>query len=85
MKIENAALKESLENMEHLTSSVRRLRVALFKVIIAYIFLGVQESSNFFFSYWSNIFVNSILLFGTKIHSCSEGLKGEGREELVIL
>ncbi|KAL3614353.1 hypothetical protein CASFOL_042427 [Castilleja foliolosa] len=32
MKIENATLKESLESMEHLLSSVRRLRISLFKV-----------------------------------------------------
>lgn len=34
MKIENAAFNDSLENMEQLTSSVRRLRHALIKVII---------------------------------------------------
>lgn len=34
MKIENAAFQESLESMEHLTSSVRKLRLALFKVIV---------------------------------------------------
>uniref|UniRef100_A0A5B6YQB4 Putative myosin-10 isoform X1 n=1 Tax=Davidia involucrata TaxID=16924 RepID=A0A5B6YQB4_DAVIN len=32
MKIENATLKESLESVEHLTSSVRRLRLSLIKV-----------------------------------------------------
>ncbi|CAA0814238.1 myosin heavy chain-related [Striga hermonthica] len=32
MKIENATLKESLESMDHLLSSVRRLRISLFKV-----------------------------------------------------
>ncbi|GFP88640.1 hypothetical protein PHJA_001007700 [Phtheirospermum japonicum] len=32
MKIENATLKESLESMEHLLSSVRRLRISLFKI-----------------------------------------------------
>ncbi|KAH6789912.1 myosin heavy chain-like protein [Perilla frutescens var. frutescens] len=32
MKIENATLKESLESMEHLLSSVRRLRISLLKV-----------------------------------------------------
>ncbi|KAK4437979.1 hypothetical protein Salat_0132000 [Sesamum alatum] len=32
MKIENASLKESLESMEHLLSSVRRLRITLLKV-----------------------------------------------------
>ncbi|KAA8545768.1 hypothetical protein F0562_020781 [Nyssa sinensis] len=32
MKIENATLKESLESMERLTSSVRRLRLSLIKV-----------------------------------------------------
>ncbi|KAL0384308.1 UNVERIFIED_CONTAM: Telomere repeat-binding factor 1 [Sesamum radiatum] len=32
MRIENASLKESLESMEHLLSSVRRLRVTLLKV-----------------------------------------------------
>ncbi|KAG8368490.1 hypothetical protein BUALT_Bualt15G0051100 [Buddleja alternifolia] len=32
MKIENATLKESLESMEHLLSSVRRLRITLLKV-----------------------------------------------------
>ncbi|KAK3035708.1 hypothetical protein RJ639_033410 [Escallonia herrerae] len=32
MRIENASLKESLENMEHLTSTVHRLRVALLEV-----------------------------------------------------
>ncbi|KAM7482411.1 hypothetical protein LguiB_006994 [Lonicera macranthoides] len=31
MKIENAALRECLENMEHLTSSVHRLRLSLLK------------------------------------------------------
>ncbi|CAK9141371.1 unnamed protein product [Ilex paraguariensis] len=35
MKIENATLKESLESMEHLTSSVRRLRLALLKVKVS--------------------------------------------------
>ncbi|XP_042062305.1 centrosomal protein of 128 kDa-like isoform X2 [Salvia splendens] len=32
MKIENATLKESLDSMEHLLSSVRRLRISLLKV-----------------------------------------------------
>ncbi|KAK3011923.1 hypothetical protein RJ639_010501 [Escallonia herrerae] len=32
MRIENASLKESLENMEHLTSTVHRLRVSLSEV-----------------------------------------------------
>ncbi|EYU21870.1 hypothetical protein MIMGU_mgv1a023746mg, partial [Erythranthe guttata] len=32
MKIENATLKESLESMEHLLSSVRRLRISLLEV-----------------------------------------------------
>lgn len=32
MRIENASLKESLESMEHLLSSVRRLRITLLKV-----------------------------------------------------
>lgn len=32
MRIENAALKESLESMEHLTSSVRKLHLALLKM-----------------------------------------------------
>nr|GMC85499.1 myosin heavy chain, cardiac muscle isoform isoform X1 [Ipomoea batatas] len=32
MKIENATLRESLESMEHLTSSIRRLRHSLLKV-----------------------------------------------------
>ncbi|XP_059653007.1 uncharacterized protein LOC132300087 isoform X3 [Cornus florida] len=32
MKVENATLKESLESMDHLTSSVRRLRLSLMKV-----------------------------------------------------
>ncbi|KAM7265129.1 hypothetical protein ACFE04_002812 [Oxalis oulophora] len=32
MKIENATLKESLESMEHLTSSIHRLRLSLVKV-----------------------------------------------------
>ncbi|VFQ78261.1 unnamed protein product [Cuscuta campestris] len=32
MKIENANLRESLESMEHLTSSIRRLRYSLLKV-----------------------------------------------------
>ncbi|KAF2320857.1 hypothetical protein GH714_031367 [Hevea brasiliensis] len=32
MKIENATLKERMESMEHLTSSIRRLRLALAKV-----------------------------------------------------
>ncbi|XP_002532426.2 protein Hook homolog 3 isoform X1 [Ricinus communis] len=32
MKIENATLKESMESMEHLTSSIHRLRCALLKV-----------------------------------------------------
>ncbi|XP_027359641.1 golgin IMH1 isoform X3 [Abrus precatorius] len=31
MKIENATLKESMESMEHLTSSIHRLRLSLFK------------------------------------------------------
>ncbi|KAL3538793.1 hypothetical protein ACH5RR_002159 [Cinchona calisaya] len=31
MKIENAALQESLENMDHLTCSIRKLRLALLK------------------------------------------------------
>ncbi|TKY71238.1 golgin subfamily B member isoform X1 [Spatholobus suberectus] len=31
MKIENATLKESMESMEHLTSSIRRLRLSLLK------------------------------------------------------
>lgn len=34
LKIENATLKESMESMEHLTSSIDRLRVALLKVIL---------------------------------------------------
>ncbi|WCJ17988.1 myosin heavy chain-related [Euphorbia peplus] len=33
MKIENATLKESLESMDHLTSSIHRLRLALLKVM----------------------------------------------------
>lgn len=32
MKIENATLRESLESMEHLTTSVHRLRISLLKV-----------------------------------------------------
>ncbi|CAH9110088.1 unnamed protein product [Cuscuta europaea] len=32
MKVENATLRESLESMEHLTSSIRRLRHSLLKV-----------------------------------------------------
>lgn len=32
MKVEYAALKESLESMGHLTTSIRRLRLALLKV-----------------------------------------------------
>lgn len=32
MRIENATLKESLENMDHLISSIRRLRLSLSKV-----------------------------------------------------
>lgn len=32
MKIENATLKESMESMEHLTLSIHRLRLSLFKV-----------------------------------------------------
>jgi len=32
MKIENATLKESMDSMEHLTSSIHRLRLSLWKV-----------------------------------------------------
>ncbi|KAL8541592.1 hypothetical protein ACS0TY_002747 [Phlomoides rotata] len=35
IKIENATLKESLESMEHLLSSVRRLRISLFKAKVS--------------------------------------------------
>ena len=34
MKIENATLKESMESIEHLTSSIRRLRLTLLEVIL---------------------------------------------------
>lgn len=34
MRIENATLKESMESMEHLTSSIHRLRVSLSKVVL---------------------------------------------------
>jgi hypothetical protein len=32
MKIENATLKESMDSMEHLISSIHRLRLSLWKV-----------------------------------------------------
>lgn len=35
MKVEYAAIKESLESLGHLTTSIRRLRLALLKVISA--------------------------------------------------
>ena len=35
MKIENATLKESMENMDHLISAIQRLRLALLKVIFS--------------------------------------------------
>ncbi|KAI7757465.1 hypothetical protein M8C21_003197 [Ambrosia artemisiifolia] len=44
MKIEYTALKESLESMEHLISSIRRLRLSLVKVVILYFYNQVKES-----------------------------------------
>jgi len=37
MKIENATLKESMESMEHLTSSIHRLRLSLSKVSYCFV------------------------------------------------
>lgn len=35
MRIENATLKESMESMDHLTSSIHRLRLSLSKVSLS--------------------------------------------------
>ncbi|CAI9104259.1 OLC1v1002894C1 [Oldenlandia corymbosa var. corymbosa] len=46
MKIENAALNESLESMEHLTSSIRKLRLALLKVNESAVLVSANNGSS---------------------------------------
>jgi len=43
MKIENATLKESMESMERLTSSIHRLRLSLLKVSILFCFIFERD------------------------------------------
>ncbi|XP_021277781.1 protein Spindly-B isoform X2 [Herrania umbratica] len=46
MRIENATLKESMESMDHLTSTVRRLRLSLLKVTESITSEGADSSSS---------------------------------------
>ncbi|KAF6173077.1 hypothetical protein GIB67_009997 [Kingdonia uniflora] len=45
MKIENATLKESRDNVEHLTSAIHKLRISLLKAVQDYATLGSSGSS----------------------------------------
>lgn len=65
MKIENTALKESLENMEQLTSSVRRLRLALIKIQES----ATSESNNSNLSEAVDDIINEASLVQTAIGS----------------